>query len=124
MYTHTHTGWLLQGSNPGRSGLQGSVYAQGHVAAPCRYTVITEDEADDRRGYEGDQEEGKTQQARRAFSPSAHTHSHLQAAHALSSALPCTLQGHTGEPVHFLIYACIAQHPGPRQAAGSRQQAG
>lgn len=31
--------------------LQDSEYAQGHVAAPCRYTVrrIIEDEADDRR---------------------------------------------------------------------------
>lgn len=53
--THTHnTDWLFRGSNRGPPGLHDSVYAQGHVAAPCRYTVRHIMKDDDRRVYGGD----------------------------------------------------------------------
>lgn len=62
---------LFHGSNRGPWGLQDSVRAQGHVAAPCRYTVrhIIEGETDDRRVMKETQG-GKTQAG-----PAIHTFS-------------------------------------------------
>lgn len=70
------THWLFRGSNQG----QDSVCAQGHVTAPCRYTVshIIEDEADDRRVMK--ETEARETQTRRPIHSFMFTS--LQATHA------------------------------------------